>query len=162
MIKVDMRASFFDSPKVIKAVDKATRRVLSKFGAFVRTRARSSIRKRKKSSPPGSPPSSKTGTLRRFLYFAFDFASKSVVVGPQALQSVKDADAPSRLEYGGTLKGDGRTITLRNPGGLGKKPGNTQVNLTGTLKYPARPYMGPALKAELPGLPAMWRDSVRP
>ncbi|HOM77081.1 MAG TPA: hypothetical protein PLE88_11240, partial [Anaerohalosphaeraceae bacterium] len=56
---------FFDSPKVIRAVDKSTRKVLSRFGAFVRRTAKQSIRKRKKSSTPGTPPSSHTGLLKR-------------------------------------------------------------------------------------------------
>src|SRR5690606_6172596 len=49
---------FFDRKAVTSRVDKATRKVLSRFGAFVRRTARSSIRKRKKTSQPGSPPSS--------------------------------------------------------------------------------------------------------
>jgi hypothetical protein len=50
------KGSFFDRAKVKNAVDAGTRRVLSRFGAFVRTRARTSIRKRKGTSPPGGPP----------------------------------------------------------------------------------------------------------
>jgi hypothetical protein len=41
------KQGFFDRAKVKNAVDAGTRRVLSRFGAFVRTRARTSIRKRK-------------------------------------------------------------------------------------------------------------------
>lgn len=55
------KGNFFDRKAVLAAVDKATLRVLSKFGAFVRRRAKSSIRKRKKASPPGQPPSSHSG-----------------------------------------------------------------------------------------------------
>jgi len=40
-----LKSAFFDSEKVLKSVDAATRRVLSKMGAFVRQRARTFIRK---------------------------------------------------------------------------------------------------------------------
>jgi hypothetical protein len=39
---------FFDRAKVKNAVDVGTRRVLSRFGAFVRTRAKTSIRKKER------------------------------------------------------------------------------------------------------------------
>ena len=48
MIRFEMTQLFFDSKKVRRSVDRATRRVLSRFGSFVRRTARSSIRKRKK------------------------------------------------------------------------------------------------------------------
>ena len=137
------RGNFFDSAKVVKAVDAATRKVLSKFGAFVRTRARTSIRKRKGISPPAGPPSSHTGLLKKFLFFSYDADRKSVVIGPARLGSTVDPAALPALEYGGrssvvNRKGRRRRISVR-----------------------PRPFMGPALAAELPGLPAMWRDSVR-
>jgi len=62
VIKFDITNMFFDSKKVVSATDRATRRVLSRFGAFVRRTAKQSIRKRKKVSQPGSPPSSKYST----------------------------------------------------------------------------------------------------
>ena len=78
---------FFDSPKVLSAVDKATRQVLSKFGAFVRRSAKSSIRKRKRISSPGQPPSSHSGFLKKFIWFGYEPGSKSVVIGPAALNA---------------------------------------------------------------------------
>ena len=166
MIRIGYRAGFFDSAAVIKAVDKATRRVLSKFGAFVRTRAKTSIRKRKGVSPPMGPPYSHVGTLRKFLFFSWDSSTRSVVVGPERVSGTKDSDAPHRLEYGGNVAGNGREIFITNAVGRDARgryasQGKTKVVLNGTLKYKPRPFMGPALQAELPGLPAMWRDSVR-
>ena len=81
MIRFEVKQLFFDSPKVVRAVDRTTRRVLSKFGAFVRRTARSSIRKRKRTSEPGSPPSSHTGLLKRFIFFGYDAQKRSVVIG---------------------------------------------------------------------------------
>jgi hypothetical protein len=138
------KAGFFDSAKVLKAVDKATRRVLSRFGAFVRRRAQTSIRKRKGVSPPGGPPYGHAGQLRKFLFFSYDTDRKSVVIGPARLGGTVDPRALPALEYGGPSTGeDPRTGDRR------------------TIRVRARPFMGPAFEAELPGLEGMWRDSVR-
>lgn len=145
MIGLDFKAAkagFFDRGPVLAAVDRATRKVLSRFGAFVRTRAKSSIRKRKAISKPGSPPSSHAGLLKKFIFFAYDLDRKSVVIGPVKLEKPVSPTALPALEYGGPSvrerKGKRERITVR-----------------------ARPFMGPAFAKELPGLPAMWRDSIR-
>lgn len=137
------KGGFFDRAAVVGAVDAATRRVLSRFGAFVRTRARTSIRKRKSTSPPGGPPYSHVGTLRKLIFFAYDFARASVVIGPTLSDS--PSGAPEILEFGGTAE-----ISDRDHKGRTK-----------TVRIGPRPYMGPAFQQELPGLPAMWKDSVR-
>ena len=136
---------FFDRGNVRKKTDSATRRVLGKFGAFVRRAARSSIRKRKRTSAPGEPPSSHTGLLRKFIFFGYDTERHSVVIGPQRLNQ-KVGDAPHALEQGGTS-----TVVE----GLRGKRKKRRVKLT------ARPDMGPAFEQEQPKLPAMWRDSVK-
>lgn len=133
---------FFDSPKVLGAVDKATRKVFSRFGAFVRRTARGSIRKRKASSAPGSPPSSHTGLLKRFIFFSFDPTRKSVVIGPMRLTENNRGDAPSALEYGGMVM-------------LKRDKDKTKVNIR------PRPFMGPAFDKEKPKLPALWQNSVK-
>src|SRR5690554_2357245 len=75
---------FFDRVAVIKAITAAERRVLSKAGAFVRKRARTSIRPRKSISAPGRPPHSHQGDLRRSIFFGYEPANRSVVIGPRA------------------------------------------------------------------------------
>lgn len=125
MVRFDqIKTAFFDTPAVKDAIDAGTRKVLSKFGAFVRTRAKSSIRTRKKSNPPGQPPSSHEGSLKRLIFFAFDPATKSLVVGPVPFRK---GEAPRLLEHGGTAIRRG-------------KPAH----------YRPRPFMAPAAKAELP------------
>jgi len=128
---------FFDSAKVVRSVDKSTRKVLSKFGAFVRRTAKQSIRKRKTSSAPGAPPSSHTGLLKRFIFFGYDPQKRSVVIGPERLDQ-KNTDAPHTLEYGGRTTVDKKRI-----------------------KISARPFMGPAFEKEKPNLPSIWKDSVK-
>jgi hypothetical protein len=140
MIGMVTKQMFFDTKAVMGAVDRATRKVLSKFGAFVRTAAKHSIRKRKAVSQPGSPPSSHAGHLRRLIFFGYDPTRKSVVIGPTPFRS--EAEAPPLLEYGG------RAVRANRKG---KKVVAT---------YRPRPFMGPAFEAEKPKLPAMWAESV--
>jgi len=140
------KSMFFDSPKVKNAVDKATRKVLSRFGAFVRRTAKLSIRKRKKASEPGKPPNSHTGLLKKFIFFGYDPAKRSVVIGPTRLNSTA-AFVPPILEHGGTTK-----IIKRRRGRRVVVP----------VQIAARPFMRPAFHKELPKLPDMWRDSVKP
>lgn len=141
------KGMFFDSKKVVDSVDKATRKALSKFGAFVRTTAKQSIRKRRNASAEGSPPSSHTGLLKKFIYFGYDPTTKSVVIGPTRIPD-KDGAAPETLEKGGTA-------TVRRV----RKTGKVDIK---RIKVGQRPYMQPALAKELPKLPSMWRDSVKP
>jgi len=126
---------------VLSATDRATRRVFSKFGAYVRRAAKSSIRKRKAISAPGKPPSSHTGLLKRFILFGYDPAKRSVVIGPLRLTRRGRGDAPQALEEGGTSRMVRRGRKKR-------------------VKIKARPFMGRAMEKEKPKLPQMWRDSV--
>jgi len=142
MIGFKITKLFFDKKAVRDKVDAGTRRVLSKFGAFVRRTARGSIRKRKKPSPPGTPPSSHVGLLKKFIFFGYEPAKRSVVIGPVRLSQKGRGEAPHLLEYGGT--------------GTAQRKGKRR-----RAKIRARPFMAPAAEKEHPKLPAMWRDSVR-
>jgi hypothetical protein len=128
---------FFDRPAVQNAMDAATRKVLAQFGAFVRTRARSSMRRRKKISEPGQPPSAHDGKLKQLIFFAFDPGAKSVVIGP-ALLNGANGEVPALLEYGGTVSRNG----VR-------------------MHYAARPAMQPAFVAERSRLPPLWENSLK-
>lgn len=145
MIRMVTKQMFFDRKAVTGAVDRATRKVLSRFGAFVRTGARHSIRKRKRVSAPGEPPSSHTGLLRNFIFFGYDRDHRSVVIGPQRLNQ-KLGDATHALEYGGT------STVVEGLRGKRKKR---------RIKIAARPFMGPAFEREKPKLPAMWASSIK-
>ena len=142
MIRFEITKLFFDTKAVRGKVDAGTRRVLSKFGAFVRRTARSSIRKRKKLSSPGAPPSSHIGLLKKFIFFGYEPVKRSVVIGPVRLSQKGRGEAPHLLEYGGATKVEHRGKSKR-------------------AKVRPRPFMGPAFEKEQPQLPAMWRDSVR-
>ena len=145
MFGVVTKQMFFDRQKVQRKTDSATRRVLSKFGAFVRRAARSSIRTRKRASAPGQPPSSHTGLLKKFIFFGYDRNRQSVVIGPQRLNQ-KVGDAPQALEHGGV------STVVEGLRGKRKKR---------RVKMAARPFMGPAFEQEKPKLPGMWANSIR-
>jgi len=134
---------FFDRHTVMRAVDKAKRAVLSKAGAFIRTTARHSIRTRKGSAPPGKPPHSHEGSLRRLIYFGYDRSSDSVLVGPVGF---KRSTVPHVLEFGGKTE-----VKRRRRGKV--------VKMRATVRE--HPYMGPALEKERPNLPKRWTGSVR-
>jgi len=145
MIGLGVKRMFFNSKTVRSKTDKATRRVLSKFGAFVRQTAKRSIRKRKKASQPGKPPSSHIGLLKKFIFFGFDTVRRSVVIGPMRLSQKGRGEAPSVLEYGGP-------VTMRPRRREGKRK---------RAHIRPRPFMGPAMDKEKDQLPALWRDSVK-
>jgi hypothetical protein len=137
---------FFDSRKVQRSVDRAKRKELSRAGAFVRRRARSSIRKRKRVSRPGEPPSAHQGDIRKIL-FAWDPLAESVVVGPLAFNGSGNGNetVPALLEHGGT-------VVRRGKRGKGKRR---------KLTYRPRPFMGPALTAEAEKFPRLFRNAVK-
>ena len=150
--KIDqIKGAFFDSAAVKRDTDKTTRRALSRFGAFVRTKARQSIRKREASSSPGSPPSSHTGLLKKFIYFAYEPGSQNVVIGPVRFSS-KVGDAPEALEYGGT------STVVRRAGRAGRRSMRREKT---RVRIEARPFMQPAFEAEQSKLPTHWQRSVR-
>ncbi len=130
-----LKRTFFDAKGVQDALDPAVRKALSKFGAFVRTRARSSIKKKKGTSKPGAPPFSHTGTLRKIL-FGYDARNKSVVTGPVLAGS--QSGAPENLEYGGWAKLRGKSVKV--------KP---------------RPFMAPAFAKELDNVNDNFRNLIR-
>jgi len=129
---------FFDRAKIKKKSDTATRKYLSKFGAFVRQTSRRSIRSGKGTSKPGKPPYSHTGLLKKFIYFSYDPHRASVVIGPVVV-SGKSGKALQALESGGTVRlPDGRNVEI--------KP---------------RPFMGPAFVKEQEKLTSLWANSLK-
>jgi hypothetical protein len=138
----ELKGMFFTSPEVIRAMDDATYRALLRFGQYVRKTARHSIKSGEGPSAPGTPPHSQTGLLKGHIYYGFDPAQRSVVIGPALLRGAhgyREATVPEVLEYGGAVRGRDR-----------KRRG-----------YPDRPYMGPAFEAGQEKLDEFWRDSVK-
>ncbi len=144
MIDMRIKEMFFDRPAVLKAAGRARVKTLSKAGAFIRTRAKTSIRARKGSSPPGTPPHSHTHLLKRHIYFGYDRLSESVVAGPA---KIKKGQAPRSLELG-----------LRSEVSAYRRGKKVQR----TVGIRKRPYMLPALQKEKPNFPELWLNSIGP
>jgi hypothetical protein len=153
------KSNFFDRDRVKDVMDKATRQALVDIGSYVRKVAQRSLRYRNRPSAPGKPPHAhrsmsrmkrnrKTGAvkrqmvspLREFIFFAYDAARKTVVVGPALLNGRNGSLILSSLEYGGPsivmVGGKGRRIMVR-----------------------ARPFMRPALAIGLENLKGRWKNS---
>lgn len=104
-----VKRMFFDRDALTRVVEEGNGRALSRQGAIVRRKAKDLIRRRKSPSKPGSPPSSHTGILRRYIYFAYDPRTKSCVVGPIPVNQVtfdvnlsgSPGIVPYILEFGG-------------------------------------------------------------
>ena len=137
------KSTFFSTPAVMKKVKPAARRVLSKFGSFVRQTSRQSI-KNKKRSVAGQPPANRTGKLKRFIYFGYDESKNSVIIGPAKLSNTVSDTALISLEEGGITD-------VMDP----------KTKKTGRKFVAARPFMLPAFDKELPKVPGLWRDSIK-
>jgi hypothetical protein len=144
---------------VLARVDPATRKNNSRWGAYARQQARSSLHYGTGTSAAGQPPTvhrtmlraktSKAGVrrlqavspYREFILFAWDESSRSVVVGPVRLPD-KRGDAPAALEHGGmsVIVSDGHEVTV---------------------SIAARPTMGPAGERANRELANIWKDSIR-
>ena len=157
------KSQFFDRA-VTDSIDRGAKKALSRFGAFVWKRDKSSLRYRKKSSTPGKPPSvhrstgftrvrknRKTGTetkqpaspLRELTLFAFDPLQRSVVIGAALFAKAKAGagKAPKVIEEGGAAP-------FVSGGKI--KAGH----------YAARPHLGPAFRAELPKASALFKNMI--
>jgi hypothetical protein len=96
---IEVRFTRLDDPAIRKYLDEKSKRALNILGAVTMSEARRLIRRRKRPSKPGEPPSSPTGVLKRTIVYGFDSSTRSVVVGPYRTKS--KTNVPNVLEYGG-------------------------------------------------------------
>ena len=173
MISAHMKEFFFDRQAMKSGAGNSFMRVLSKFGAYVRQKSKTSIRSSKKSSAPGQPPRSHTGFLKQYILFAYERETHNVVIGPTQLNMVSFSDSggsrpvtgtiPEVLEYGGEIHslqvqhsdGTWTRANLRSRRRLEGKPIKMK-----TSKIQSRPFMHPAFNTVVrDDLPAMWAGS---
>lgn len=164
MIRLDYRM-FFDRPRVLRAVGAAERRVLSKFGAYVRRTAKGSLKPARQRKLSEMSPEQRAAYERRKA-----IARSEGRPVPRRPEVISRPGAPPKLHVRPV-----RANPLRRRLLFGYDPRRRSVVIGplafrgrgaeklehGTGGYDARPFMRPALGQELPGLPAMWRDSVR-
>jgi hypothetical protein len=153
MFDVEFKRNFFDRAKVERAIARAERAVLSRFGAYVRQRAKTSMRRRKGVSEPGAPPSAHVGLVRDFVYFAYEPDRHDVIIGP-ALLGRPGTRAP--LSGGGVLR------LLEEGGTVERIMSHMLGGRKRMLHYRPRPFMRPAFDAELKArMPSLFKDSVK-
>lgn len=134
--------SFFDKEKVTKALDRKTRRIFMRYGGRIRKYAQFSMRSRKGSASPGSPPHAHgEKLLKRLLFFSYEDSSKSVVIGPVLLERTKEKKIPRLMEEGGIVTGlyKGKTVQKR---------------------YRGNPFMKPAFEANIGGVTAAFKGKL--
>jgi hypothetical protein len=157
---------FFDRAKILNRERAANIRRLSKIGAYVRTRGKSILRRRKRVSRPSETPSIHSrdsfATIKNIL-FASDRTWESVVIGPRVVPGSKlkrsnRQTVPELLERGGqslvtfTYVGvSAETPTGWLPGDrrVGKRKAKRGLIMQKVANYEPRPFMGPALDAEV-------------
>lgn len=140
---------------------------LHKIGAYLRRRARTSLRRRKRVSQPGERPSvHSTDDTVSLKHIAFVVApdDTQVLCGPIRLNQrnmvvdVGSQTVPQILEFGGTVRiheearKDGRpwagdVVWGRRDMRRGAKP--WKKYRVRNARYQPRPFMGPALEAEI-------------
>lgn len=92
------KQGFFDRGSVLDAMDESTRRGMMRTGGYLRKVARNSMKSARGPAAPGNPPNVHEGQLKNLLFFAYDAAKKTLVVGPVGLGN---SDVPKVLEYSG-------------------------------------------------------------
>lgn len=112
-VSMGMKDFFFDRQEVKGRMTKANRKAISKAGAFIRRRARSSLRRRKKSSEPGRPPNVHTDRVAtpKNILVAYEPQSESLVVGAVKLDRQTllgpqqgNATVPQVHDFGATVR----------------------------------------------------------
>jgi len=106
--------------RIAKAMERARKGSLRSVGYLVSTIAKGNIRRSRKASRPGEPPSTRRGLLRRAIRYQVADDRRSVVIGPMYSMVGTAGEAH---EHGGRYKGQ---------------------------TYPERPIMGPALEEARP------------
>lgn len=183
----EVKVSVFNK-SVEKAIKRSAPSTLKQAGAYIRAIARNSIKKRRNpdvSSAPGTPPyhhSSFKNTIR----WAVNQQEQAVYIGPSLIRGGMEnagrlhefggvrRNAPKKKEYriGGTgpIQGTNRKnavyVKLRSALQVARAEQiaeNLYPWLKGGIKrYPARPFMRPALMAGLPRLSKFWNNAIKP
>ncbi len=116
--------------RVQNAADQATFRNLGHAAASIRKTAIEEIIVAEGPSDPGTPPHTRRRQLKRAIKFDHDKASQTAVIGPEA--SVV-GEAGAAHEFGGEFRG---------------------------AEYPERPFMEPALEANVDRFASEWTGSI--
>ena len=129
------KRGFFDREGVRKALKTSSSKWLRKWGAITRRIMKNSIKSKHGVSSPGTPPNSHTGILKKFILFAYEPTSNTVIVGAALTRKSKNENTekpvPQLLNEGGWA----RITRFRKSGHKYQQ----------TINIRPRPYVLPAL-----------------
>lgn len=101
-VSVTLHTTILDKAELKGFIAKKERRFLRESAKLVADRTRDSIRKGGRAAPPGRPPTSRTGKLKKLIRYNVDSGRVSSVVGAIPMfDSQSRGTAPRVLEYGG-------------------------------------------------------------
>jgi hypothetical protein len=188
VVKVRVKVQM-DSAKVTKKAKAASITSLGRAGAYIRGIARKSIKVSPKPSAPGKPPHSRKGKLKDAILFSVEKEKQAVVIGPAATEmgSVGHTHEFGGVEIPKKRKGrkPNWKFEVGGHGPIDTKDGKPVVVKLKTEKqvaraqevaqtvpaslpaprsarrYPARPFMGPALEISKARLPKLWANAVK-
>jgi hypothetical protein len=115
---------------VLKAAHDGSVRALQKAAFAIFKTAQSEIEQDPKPAPPGKPPHTRRGQLKRAMRYSVERAEEYAAIGPR--ESLVGASAAAQ-EFGGQYKGE---------------------------EYPQRPFMGPALEENKHLIPAFFTAEI--
>ena len=188
MIKVTVKTQF-DKQKLKKKAEAATFTSLRHAGGAIGKTARFSIRRRKKSSKPGSPPHTQTGMLKRVIRYEVTNNKTNVIIGPVnevagrlwnlhefgGVATKRRKLNPHRFRVGehGPIRAtqhgtktkfariELRTAAQANRATRLIAEENERRSDNRPRHYPKRPFMKPALEANRSRLPRFWANSIK-
>jgi hypothetical protein len=153
--------------KILKKQERATVRSLGHAGALIRMTARRSLRKRKpdRHAPPGQPPYSHAAPgefwgLRNAILYEVLRHENNVLVGPVFSRAERIAWVH---EHGGVLhnRRSWKAIHLMaRRHGWTREQARQQKRRPVPMRYPKRPFMGPALLQIQDRLPKFWAGTI--
>jgi hypothetical protein len=168
-LKLNAKDMFFDRPKVMKMMDEAESKAFNRIGGRIRTFAIRGMRSQKKPkkkvyvprpSAPGQPPKRHVanGSGLSKIWYIYDRRHHRVLIGPLKFNwsEYPQATVPQLHEFGGTVSineadysnGWGEPKWYRvGKRGLARARAEKRPVRTRQAKYPARPFMRPALDA---------------
>lgn len=172
---------FFDREKVLAMVDKKEGIAMGKVGGRIRKTAMRSMRSQKKpkkgplirkASKPGMPPRRHTSMGKGLskIWYSYDPKKHRVVIGPLKFNwsAFPEATVPEVHEFGGTvtiIEAEYRIQTSNGPEarwiqvgrrGEAKAKDQRRPVRKRKAKYPARPFMRPALEKNMQFIRDNW------
>jgi hypothetical protein len=150
MTFVTWKARVNFKPAAIRDPVKAANvRNLRKASAKVRRVGRQKIRRRKKRSAPGKPPSAHApgGSGLKLILYDVDPRKETAVIGPVLFKTSGGAPVPGTLEHGGSI---------------GVECGPPDARITVKADIDERPFMGPAHEEVVRNgeFAELWKGSV--